>query len=68
MAQKTKRKASTSTQQQAAQVSGSTLTRRFTSSEDFNPDYTHVKIGLKRIGVISGSFIVILVVLSFFLK
>ncbi len=34
----------------------------------FNPDYTSVINDLKRIGVLAGSFIVILVVLSFFIK
>jgi len=35
---------------------------------DFNPDYTHVKRDLRRIGVLAGSFFGILIVLSFFLK
>jgi hypothetical protein len=35
---------------------------------DFNPDYTHVKRDLRRIGVLAGSFFVILVALSFFLR
>lgn len=35
---------------------------------EFNPDYTDVKTDLKRIGVLAGSFIVLLVVLSFFLR
>lgn len=39
-----------------------------TSSTEFNPDYTHVKRDLSRIGVLAGSFLVILVALSFFLK
>jgi hypothetical protein len=34
----------------------------------FNPDYTYVIEDLKRIGVLAGSFIVILIVLSFFLR
>ncbi len=38
------------------------------SNADFNPDYTHVKRDLSRIGVLAGSFFVILIVLSFFLK
>ena len=33
----------------------------------FNPDYTPVIKDLRRIGFLAGSFIVILVVLSFFL-
>jgi hypothetical protein len=35
---------------------------------EFNPDYTHVKRDLSRIGVIAGSFFVILIALSFFIK
>jgi hypothetical protein len=35
---------------------------------EFNPDYTHVKRDLTRIGILAGSFFAILIVLSFFLK
>ena len=35
---------------------------------EFNPDYTTVKTDLKRIGILAGSFFVVLVVLSFFLR
>ena len=35
---------------------------------EFNPDYTHVRRDLRRIGVLAGSFIALLIVLSFFLK
>jgi len=38
------------------------------STIEFNPDYTHVKRDLSRIGVLAGSFFVILVVISFFIK
>ena len=34
---------------------------------DFNPDYAYVAKDLKRIGLLSGMFVVILVVLSFIL-
>ncbi len=34
---------------------------------DFNPDYTPVINDLRRIGILAGSFIVVLVILSFFL-
>jgi hypothetical protein len=37
-------------------------------SLEFNPDYTYVIKDLKRIGILAGSFFVILVVLSFILK
>lgn len=39
-----------------------------TSSTEFNPDYSYVIKYLKRIGVLAGSFFVILVALSFFLR
>lgn len=35
---------------------------------EFNPDYTDVKTDLKRIGILAGSFITLLVALSFFLR
>jgi hypothetical protein len=34
----------------------------------FNPDYTPVVKDLRRIGMLAGSFIVVLVVLTFFLR
>ena len=38
-----------------------------TTSNEFNPDYAPVIKDLKRIGILAGTFITILVVLSFFL-
>jgi hypothetical protein len=38
------------------------------STVEFNPDYTNVKNDLKRIGILAGSFFVILIALSFFLR
>jgi hypothetical protein len=38
------------------------------ASTEFNPDYTHVKRDLGRIGILAGSFFVVLIVLSFFIK
>jgi hypothetical protein len=35
---------------------------------EFNPDYTHVKRDLRRITLLAGSFVVILVALSFVLR
>ncbi len=34
---------------------------------EFNPDYTHVKRDLKRIGILAGSFFALLILLSFVL-
>ena len=38
------------------------------SRTEFNPDYTHVKKDLARIGMLAGFFIIVLVALSFFLR
>ena len=46
----------------------STVSRYASPSGEFNPDYTYVKKDLKRIGALAGSFLVILVALSFFLR
>jgi len=35
---------------------------------DFNPDYSHVVKDLRRIGILAGSFIVVLIVLSIILN
>ena len=37
-------------------------------TNEFNPDYTYVKRDLGRIGVLAGFFVVVLIVLSFFIK
>lgn len=37
-------------------------------SVEFNPDYAHIKKDLTRIGTLAGAFIVLMVVLSFFVK
>ena len=37
-------------------------------STEFNPDYTHVKRDLGRIGILAGTFFALLIVLSFFLR
>ncbi len=34
----------------------------------FNPDYSYVIKDLKRIGLLAGTFIAILIILSFFLR
>ena len=35
---------------------------------EFNPDYTHIKRDLGRIGMLAGGFFALLIVLSFFIK
>jgi len=44
----------------------STSARPF--DRDFSPDYAPVIMDLKRIGTLAGTFFVLLIVLSFFLK
>ena len=41
---------------------------RASFTQEFNPDYSIVVNDLKRIGIMAGSFLVILVALSFFLR
>lgn len=40
--------------------------RSVISREEFNPDYTTVKRDLKRIAVLAGSFITVLIVVAIF--
>jgi len=35
---------------------------------EFNPDYTYIKRDLGRIGILAGTFFVILIALTFFLR
>jgi hypothetical protein len=42
--------------------------RAASSLTQINADYTHIVNDLKRIGVLAGGFIVILIVLSFFIR
>lgn len=77
MAKKYKRNVSQSSGARKAPVAGETdpapveraaaspYSRRAT---EFNPDYTYIIHDLKRIGMLAGSFFVILVILSFILK
>ena len=44
------------------------MTSSTTRQPEFNPDYTHVKRDLGRIGILAGSFFGLLIVLSFFIK
>lgn len=47
--------------------SGTAGASRPSLSGEFNPDYTYVKQDLKKIGILAGTFVTILVILSFFL-
>jgi len=69
MAKKVKRQVSQSEAPVAVvRSTSSTPSYMGTSSTDFNPDYSYVIKDLKRIGILAGTFVAILVVLSFFLQ
>ncbi len=69
MAKKTKKRSiSTPTSPAAATTAPAAKVNNRSAVAEFNPDYTYVKQDLKRIGILAGSFFVILVVLSFFLR
>ena len=38
------------------------------TGDTFNPDYTYVKKDLRRIGILAGSFVAALLILSIFLS
>ncbi len=73
MAKKQKRSVSVSNGSESVFVPSS-VTRsplpsaRASYSQEFKPDYTHVIRDLKQIGFLAGGFVVVLVVLSFFLR
>jgi len=47
----------------------SPLSSSFRSTSDaFNPDYSYVKKDLRRIGILAGTFVSILLILAFFLR
>ncbi len=52
----------------ATPMAEKTSTSRISSTTEFAPDYTPVIKDLKRIGILAGSFIGLLVILSFFLR
>lgn len=55
---------------EAAAAGASTIRSSFsrrTTTTEFNPDYSYVVKDLKRIGLLAGTFFVILIVLSFFI-
>jgi hypothetical protein len=42
--------------------------RGFNTAAEFKPDYTAIKKDLKRIGILAGTFFVILIALTFILR
>lgn len=67
MAKTQKRQVSKSSYKSTTASTSSTPSR-YSGAAEFNPDYSYVVSDLKRIGILMGSFTVILVVLSFFLR
>ena len=45
-----------------------TTSANVSKQPSFNPDYSYVAKDLRRIGILAGSFVLILAVLSFFLR
>lgn len=68
MSKKQKRQVSTGTTIAAPAAEKIVASRITTGSNEFNPDYRPVIRDLKQIGILAGSFIALLVVLSFFLR
>lgn len=71
MSKKTKRQTSRTAVVTAAPAPTSSVSANGKSRStygEFNPDYTPVIKDLKRIAMLAGSFFVILILLSFFLR
>ena len=41
---------------------------RLSTGTEFQPDYSHIRADLRRIGLIAGTFVVLLVLASFFVR
>ena len=52
----------------ASTPSAATSRSQSASQTAFNPDYSYVSKDLRRIGLLAGTFISILVILTFFLR
>jgi hypothetical protein len=53
---------------QAVQTSEAVVPQPTVAKKGFDPDYSYVIKDLRRIGILAGSFIALLIVLSFFLR
>lgn len=67
MAKKVKRTTSSGKAKIEAPARTTAATSTRTSNGEFNPDYSYVIKDLKRIGVLAGSFFLILIALAIFL-
>ncbi|MBA4375268.1 MAG: hypothetical protein C0401_03725 [Anaerolinea sp.] len=68
MSTKTKKRSTSATPSSIAEKAVASKPSSRSAVVDFNPDYSYVKKDLVRIGILAGSFFVILVILSFFLR
>lgn len=68
MSKKQKRQVTPTAPAARIEVERQPTARQRAGLSEFNPDYTPVIKDLKRIGILAGSFFVILVALSFFLR
>jgi hypothetical protein len=70
MSKKSKRQASTAPKAATPTAPAPTFggLQRKGETMEFNPDYSHVKSDLRRIGILAGSIFVVLIALSFFIK
>lgn len=71
MAKKNKRqtrKPSAATRSVSNSTSTSAVASSLSAEREFNPDYSNTIKDLRRIGILAGTFISILVILSFFLR
>ena len=68
MAKKQKRSISTIQPKVEKAVKATVAAPSRTTMAEFNPDYSYVIKDLKRIGVLAGSFFVLLIALSIFLR
>ena len=66
MSKKSKRQVRKAVLQEASDVVSTSV--NISKQPSFNPDYSFVVKDLRRIGLLAGSFVLILVVLSFFLR
>lgn len=68
MSKKRQSRKSRRASQTADQPVSSARGARGRRSQEFNPDYSQTIKDLRRIGILAGTFFVILVTLSFFLR
>ena len=67
MSKKRKRQTRIETTPESRVTPGSSGTTR-SLRDEFNPDYSYIYKDLRRIGTLAGTFLLILVILSFFLR